>query len=289
MFNFFEIIKQNPAYYRQLAVGDMLMTEFNCPLETHKSAMWTDRDYIVYVVEGKKIWHTPGNRFELTKGNCVYVKKSAHLVEQFFDSRFCVIIFFLSDSFIRETLRSHFSEKQPPKTEDDQPAILPVQTNETLHAFFNSVAPYFLSPQETSKSLLELKFRELLLNIVGSHGNRHIAAYMNSLLVDSHTDKLRKIMEDNFCFNLSLEEFAMMCGRSLSAFKRDFEEAFHTSPGRWLMERRLQHAQLLFRTSSKSVSEVAFECGFENASHFSKSFKKHFGISPAEFKTAGTV
>jgi transcriptional regulator GlxA family with amidase domain len=91
-------------------------------------------------------------------------------------------------------------------------------------------------------------------------------------------------MEDNFSYNLKLEEFAELCNRSLSAFKRDFKKHFSNTPGKWLLEKRLQHAHKLLQHSDKNVNEAAFESGFENTSHFSRSFKERFGYSPATVK-----
>jgi len=48
----------------------------------------------------------------------------------------------------------------------------------------------------------------------------------------------------------------------------------------------LRRAKLLLSAGDLQVSEVAFQCGFENLSHFSKSFKEEFGHSPTELKKA---
>jgi AraC-like DNA-binding protein len=95
---------------------------------------------------------------------------------------------------------------------------------------------------------------------------------------------LRQIMEDNFCYNLKLEEFARLSNRSLSAFKRDFRKEFNITPGKWLLEKRLLHSMHLLSNEFKTVSEAAFESGFENPSHFSRAFRNYFGISPASVK-----
>ncbi len=282
MFNFFDKIKSNPDFYRQLAIDDQLMAEFNCPLETQKEAMWTDQGYFVYVLEGKKVWHIPGKSFELTEGRCIFVKKGAHIVEQFFDSRFCVVVFFVSDRFISETIRTHVKGTLTNGQSNDSLSIAAVDTDDSLHAFFNSIVPYFLSNKEANKSLLELKFKELILNVIGNPKNRSITEYFQSLMTDSFPESIRKILEENFHYNLRLEDYARMCGRSLSAFKRDFEEHFKSSPGRWLTNRRLQHAHILIQTSQKSISEIAYESGFENASHFNRAFKEKFGHSPGK-------
>ena len=91
-------------------------------------------------------------------------------------------------------------------------------------------------------------------------------------------------MEDNFCFNLKLEEFARLSTRSLSAFKRDFLRIYSSSAGKWLMERRLNHARHLLTNLGKTVAEAAFESGFENSSHFSRAFRQRFGISPVSIR-----
>jgi AraC-like DNA-binding protein len=286
MFNFLDIVKSNPGIYRQFSIGDQLITEFNCPLESDKETLWSEQGYFVYVLEGKKVWHVPGKEFDLNAGTCVFVKKGVHIVEQFFDTKFCVVVFFVSDQFICNTLRSHSLDRKQLTEKSKSSSIYEVDTDDTLHAFFNSVIPYFLSTHEVNKPLLELKFRELILNVINNPRNGNLTCFFQSLLTESHVDCMRKVLEENFQYNLGLEEYARICGRSLSAFKRDFEEHFNTTPGRWLLERRLQHAQLLINTSDKSISEIAYESGFENVSHFSKSFKQHFGNSPVNYRKA---
>jgi AraC-like DNA-binding protein len=138
-----------------------------------------------------------------------------------------------------------------------------------------------------NKSLLELKFRELILNVVNNPNNREITSYFHSLRAGNQSESMRKVLEENFHYNLRIEDYARICGRSLSAFKRDFESHFKTTPGKWLLARRLQHAKILIHTSGKSISEIAFESGFENSSHFSRAFKQHFGFAPTEARHTG--
>lgn len=280
MFNFLDKIRENPSFYRQLAVDKQLVTEFSCPIDTEKEDMWTNQSYFVYVLEGKKIWHIPGKAFELTQGQCLFVKKGAHIIEQVFDATFCLIVFFVSDDFITHTLRDHQPGKPVSTQSGNIPAVAYIDADNSLHAFFNSIATYFMDHQEVNKSLLELKFRELILNVAGNPRNETVTSYFHSLVANNAGETMRKTMEENFQYNLRIEDYARICGRSLSAFKRDFETHFSTTPGKWLLTRRLQHARILIHTSEKSISEIAFESGFENTSHFSRTFKQYYGYPP---------
>lgn len=284
MYNFYDVVITQPQKYRQLSCDESLVAEFNCPLENRMQDLWSHHNYFVYVLDGKKIWHTPSGSFELVKDSCVFVRKGASLVEQFFDAQFCVILFFVSDEFICETMKQ--AGTRPRVEKAAYSPIIVIENNPTLAGFFHSIIPYFSQFPMPDKSLLELKFKELLLNVSGNPANREAMAYFCALINEPSAVSLERIMEDNFCYNLSLEQYAQLCNRSLSAFKRDFSKVFNTTPGKWIATRRLEHANMLLRSSEKSVGEVAFESGFENLSHFSKSFRQHFGITPASVKMA---
>lgn len=92
---------------------------------------------------------------------------------------------------------------------------------------------------------------------------------------------LQEYMNDNFANDLDLEGFAHYTGRSLSAFKKDFVELFHQSPGRWIVKRRLQEARRLIENGEKPL-DVYMQVGFKNLSHFSTAFKREYGFPPSE-------
>ena len=93
---------------------------------------------------------------------------------------------------------------------------------------------------------------------------------------------LKAFMARNFHFNIDLNRFANLTGRSLSTFKRDFQKIFSTTPNKWLQQKRLQEAHFLIVEKGKKPSDVYLEVGFENLSHFSFAFKKAFGVAPSQ-------
>ena len=91
---------------------------------------------------------------------------------------------------------------------------------------------------------------------------------------------LEKFMLNNFHFNIPIEKFAYLTGRSHAAFKRDFMKTFGVPPRQWLQEKRLTEAKHLIESKHQKPSAIYLNLGFESLSHFSYSFKKKFGFSP---------
>ncbi len=66
-------------------------------------------------------------------------------------------------------------------------------------------------------------------------------------------------MNRNYRFNVSLERFAFLSGRSLSAFKRDFKQIFDDAPGHWLVKRRLKEAIRLSSQRARGLGSAGFQ------------------------------
>jgi AraC family transcriptional regulator, exoenzyme S synthesis regulatory protein ExsA len=287
MVNLFDSVLKHRDYHRQFNCGESLITVFNCPLEARLmkkrlTDVWSQYNYVFYVIEGRKIWHSAQGSYDLKSGDCVFVRKGAHIIEQFFDEGFCLILFFIPDEFICETLKMKANPLVTTvKTYD---SILMLNGSENIASFFLSMSRHFNGPYEPDATLLELKFRELILMLADDRTNAELLACFYSLMYEPQSASLQRVMHDNYRYNLKLEQYAELSNRSLSSFKRDFQKLFDTTPGKWLLEKRLQHARHLLIQRGKTVNETAFECGFENPSHFSRSFKLHFGTSPVTLK-----
>jgi AraC-like DNA-binding protein len=149
--------------------------------------------------------------------------------------------------------------------------------------------PYFHADHTPDEALLEVKFKELILLLADHPVNEELLAWFGSLFVQPRKISLQQVMEENFCFNLKLDEFAKLSARSLSAFKREFRQVYRTSPGKWLLEKRLNHTMYLLTRMGRNVTEAAYESGFESPSHLSRTFRRRFGNSPASVRQVTAV
>lgn len=281
MFNLLDFVYEN-CIFQQFKVNDLLFIEYKCVADESLLSVWSRHNYIMYVIKGKKLWQTAEADYYVKAGEAVFVKKGANIVHQFFDEGFCSLIIFIPDEFISNIILENPAIVPACKSKHTD-TVFRLQFDAVLSGYFHSVLAFFAKKQSPAKNLLEIKFKELILDLMSSPGNEALCTYFKSLCNKSKTS-IRDIMESNFMYNMKLEEFAYLCGRSLTAFKRDFTEEYRTQPGKWLLMKRLEYVKHLMGVTDKNINELAFETGFENVSHFIRVFKQTYGSTPLQFK-----
>jgi AraC-like DNA-binding protein len=271
--------------YNKLECDGLLFVEYQCIPGDVRSGIWSQHNYFAFIQSGKKTWITPDGEFPVTVGDAIFCKKGAHTIKNYYDEQFCALLFFIPDDFIKQVvLESELTHGYS----DVQSSVLRLEVDLSLKIYFESMISYFLHENNPSKSLLKLKFKELILQIVNANINPDLTAYFFALAKQEKSN-LKQVMMDNYLYRLSQEDFAKLTNRSLSSFKRDFQQIFGTSFSKWLIEMRLKYARLLLLTTEESISEVAFRSGFDTTSHFIRCFKKHYSLPPQQFRQQNSV
>lgn len=146
-----------------------------------------------------------------------------------------------------------------------------------FQGFFQSVIPYFDKPDYFTPKIADLKTNEvieLLLQLDRAYFLPYLFDFSEPFKID-----LEAFMRKNYLFNIPMNEFARLSGRSISTFKRDFSKVFNETPEKWLKQQRLAEAKKLLQTTRLRPSDVYLHVGFENFSHFSNAFKNQFGYN----------
>ena len=157
--------------------------------------------------------------------------------------------------------------------------VLEIEDHPLLKSYFQSLMTYHLTHGFDNQQLVNIKMKEAILLLL------QINPELKNTLFDfsePHKIDLEAFMNKNYHFNVHLERFAYLTGRSLATFKRDFIKIFGITPGRWLQHKRLQEAYYLLKEKGKNASDIYLELGFEDLSHFSFAFKKAFGEAPSK-------
>lgn len=158
------------------------------------------------------------------------------------------------------------------------PNVFRLRKNQHFKNYIDSLSPYLEGGTELSQNLIKIKIKEAVLIFIDA--NPELIDVLFDFSEPGKID-LQAYMLEHFACNEELQHFAYLTGRSLSTFKRDFQEVFKTTPNRWLIEQRLKQAYHLIKDRGVKPTEAAMDSGFKNYSHFSTSFKKAFGKAPA--------
>ncbi len=280
-----ELYHLDDEIFKKFSIKDNLFVHYNCPQRDKILQLYSDHNQLLFTLSGKKIFHHGDDTFYANPNSTFLLKRSAFLQELPDDyTGFEVLVFYMSDSY----LKSIFEEYRPflplhnlPELDDTM--FIQFEINDHIYSSYQNLLPYFKPNTEIPESILEARFKELIFNILSLPENGQLLAYLNTISDEVKTP-IYEVMEANYMYNLKTDDFAKLAQRSLATFKREFEQYYNTTPGKWLTKRRLKKAKLLMETSSKSVGEVAFDCGFVNVSHFSRVFKDHFGVSPVQYR-----
>lgn len=246
---------------------------------------YCNREHTLLYIHTGRLDITDHNRnTTLHAGACAFLRRDNHLLlckcgEN--DHPYRAIVLKFSRDFLREFYQ-HLKQRQIPKEAVRSRAslyLLP-SNRDDIHTLFKSLIGYFDAGTRPSNEILRLKMAEGLYAILRTDENLYASLFD---FVGRWKIDIMAFLEKNYMNDLTLRDIARFTGRSLSTFKRDFRALSDLTPQRWLMRRRLEAArEMLRRDSKRKVTDVCFEVGFKNLSHFSKLYKRTYGIPPTE-------
>lgn len=283
MIDIYEKLK-NFKEFRKVSAGELLLVEFVSKNDDSLKDVWSEYNCLAYVLEGQKTWITKDDRYVGGKGDILFCQRGGHIA---YNCRNGVrlLAFFFPDSFVEKVLLEFPGFKDIGLSVDDPSAFktLKLQSDKSTQILFQSVENYFFEEQYQSAELLTLKFKELILHVLNNKSHASLAGYFSSILRRKHLS-LADVMNSNFLYNLGLDQYARLANCSLSTFKRNFAALYGMPPGKWLLQKRLEHSMKRILNTDENINEIAFISGFENTSHFVKAFKKEFGDTPNSFR-----
>jgi len=159
------------------------------------------------------------------------------------------------------------------------PGAMILPSGNLLQNYIESLRPYLNTTANFNPALKELKVKEAVMILLETN-----PVFKDILFDFSEPGKidLEAYMNAHYKYNVELNKFAYLTGRSLATFKRDFEKIYNTTPSKWLQRKRLVDAHYLITEKGWKCTDVYLEVGFKDLSHFSYAFKKEYGMAPSK-------
>jgi len=236
--------------------------------------------YLVYVYSGEILVKEKDKETVINKGECFFLRRDnrVDLTKQPKNGEpFKAIFMMFKRNFLREFYQTIRKDTILSDIDDYSLNVVKMPDRPDITSLFHSLTPYFDSSIKPSEDIIRLKLQEGVYTLltIDPHFYSCLFDFTEPWKID-----ILDYLNENYKYDLSLEQIAHFTGRSLSTFKRDFKKISPASPQKWLMEKRLKVALDKIRNEKKKVSDVYLEVGFKNLSHFSSAFKKQFGYSP---------
>lgn len=268
-----------------LRTDDIVIVRYQERQEAERIRIEASHNLITLLVNGRKDVVGVDGKLSVSEGEGFFLKKGHYLMnERFFRNQYYEsLLIFFSDRIAHEltaNLRMDLAHAEEGKS------LVPFAVAPSIDTFVKSILLLFdeRASDGLLRVLLPVKLNELFILLTETEKGRQFFHFLQNLHRQPALE-LQEMMEQHFRENLTLDQYAFLFNQSLSSFKRLFRHTFNNvPPAHWIQERRLKEAALLLSTSHLNVSEVGFDVGFENTSHFVNAFKKRYHCTPSQFR-----
>ncbi len=263
--------------------GYKAIETYSC-YQSMAGTLFLEENILLFVIEGTiKIQH--GNlNYDIEKNQMAFLKKDILIeyltgnnpLENEMKNEFILVS--LKYDLVKEFTKMALLTLKP---KSDTSFVTVNTAGQQLLKCIDSLQPYFIQPEKVECSLIKIKLFELLFYLAGSD-NQILEQVLD--LREHYRNNITNTVEENIMNSLSLNQLAVLTGRSLSSFRRDFLAIYNMPPSLWIRKKRLQKAQELLLSTTMTVTDICYTLGFENIAHFSRLFKSQFKYPPSEFR-----
>lgn len=249
-------------------------------------AMFQNEACFVYFKNGTTILSSPTERLEIGSTESVLLNCSNYFADFIQKAPLATIEVYavhlypdLLKEIYKDTIPQILKQKAAGKYAKK------IANHSIINHFIDSLVFYFENPDLVNSELLVLKIKELILLLLQTDNSVTIAELIANLFSPRQAS-LKDVIQNHLFSDFSMNELAKLAGLSLSTFKRSFQNIYNDTPANYLRTKKIERAIEFLSQSDYSVSEICFQIGFNDVSHFTKTFKKHTKLSPLSFRKA---
>ena len=264
--------------------GKSLIEKLTVKSPLKQSPVFQNEACFIYFKEGEAVISSPTENVFVENGESILLKCGSYFAEIMnkVDGGICeVFVIHLYPEILNEIYQNeipHFIENKKEASYTQK-----IIHKNVIQQFIQSLDFYFENPALVSTELLRLKLKELVLLLLETNEKTTILELFAHLFTPRKAT-IQEVVNAHLFSNISLEQMAQLAGQSLSTFKRAFKEHFNNTPAKYIRAQRMKKAAHLLKASDFSISEIAYQLGYEDSSHFSRLFSQSLQLSPSEYR-----
>ena len=236
---------------------------------------------LIYISSGEVEINDRGTKTIVNAGECAFIRRlngvtlSKRSLKDGTPYRSVSLSF--PRKFLMEFYRKMDKSKLPENAHRNRSNLMKIPQRPDLTSLFESITPYYDTSIEPDDQWIKMKLTEGLYAVLRTDKNLYASLFD---FTEPWKIDIIDYLNENYMYELSMEEIAKYTGRSLATFKRDFKKVSDLTPQKWIINRRLQKAHELLHAGAERVQDVMMDVGFTNLSYFSRIYKNAYGYPP---------
>ncbi|MGK4568397.1 helix-turn-helix domain-containing protein [Flavobacterium sp. 3HN19-14] len=191
-------------------------------------------------------------------------------------------------SFHPEILKKIYERELPlllqkPKNSISNLSSEAINNDFLIKKYIDGLLFYFENPSLVNEDILILKIKEIIL-LLSQTQNAEAVQIILSQLFSRTAYTFKQIIEANLFSQLSIDELAQHTNLSISSFKREFSKLYDDTPANYIKTKKLEKAAELLLVSDERITDIAFDCGFNDLANFTKSFHDRYDVTPTNYR-----
>ncbi|AJC85638.1 helix-turn-helix domain-containing protein [Campylobacter sp. RM16704] len=241
-------------------------------------------DYaLVFILKGSKKIYSIDSQFSIKKDEIIFFSKNSFSIRDYLNDEnvYESIILCFKESILVELIFKYKEIIFKLDSLKNHKSLFSIKADFITKSIFESFIPYIKFSHKNNENLLRLKFEELFLSLLYSEDNMEFLSFLKTILGGFKLElyKMFAYCDNDFESVASMAKFSKM---DIASFSRNFKQSFGISAKEWLDNKRFEKAKFLLEFSTKNITQICTELGFNSPAWFIARYKKRYGITPKQ-------
>ena len=262
------------------AIDNLYYLDYSTQKKNDFISFRTTMHCFIVLLEGSKVIHFKDQDFAVEENEVCFLTQNNYFMSERLakNAQYKSLVIYFDDRFIFEFLKKYKIEVTA-TTEKD---IVKVQSlnDKFLKNSIDVLQEYV--KQNLDENILKLKIEEIILHSLRTNKMAFLA-YLNAIKLSSGS-RNKFILESNLDLIQNLDDMCKLVRMSHNQLRNYIKQEYKLSPKVWLDKKRLEQASMMLKNTDKTISQIASDIGYSTVSWFISQFKKHYSITPKEFR-----
>ena len=164
-----------------------------------------------------------------------------------------------------------------------QESLVHTHHNAQTQALLDRMVTIFTENHQDRDFMIDLAVRELIARLLRHQTRDFIISHSRSQPDHNGLNAAIDYLLLNLNKEMNIDELCKIACMSRTKFYNEFKRHLGSSPAEFLFQARLKYAAKLLKNNG-SVTQACYSCGFKDSSHFSRSFKNFYAMTPTQYK-----